>query len=141
MYVAALHRLTLSRMTDLYIHGPVCASMFVACRAVEFISPPPPPLTHRCPLVPLPFLAAPPQVLLACISRPSKTVLSRLGIFSVTSFHALVRARNPLPLPRGLGAQDLCKAGRLSPHAERAALAKPRSRTPTGTMNSSLSSE
>lgn len=33
-----------------------------------------------------------PKSLLAFASRPTKTTLGRLGIFSVSSFHALVRA-------------------------------------------------
>lgn len=32
-----------------------------------------------------------PKSLLAFASRPTKTALGRLGIFSVSSFHALVR--------------------------------------------------
>lgn len=34
-----------------------------------------------------------PKSLLAFASRPTKTTLGRLGIFSVSSFHALVRLR------------------------------------------------
>ncbi|KAJ8275596.1 hypothetical protein COCON_G00073480 [Conger conger] len=34
-----------------------------------------------------------PKRLLACVSRPSKLAMGRLGIFSVSSFHALVAAR------------------------------------------------
>lgn len=37
-----------------------------------------------------------PKSLLATAGRPSKTMLSRLGIFSVSSFHALVRIRHML---------------------------------------------
>ncbi|XP_032228950.1 protein still life, isoform SIF type 1 isoform X2 [Nematostella vectensis] len=36
-----------------------------------------------------------PQTLLACVSRNTKQTLSRLGVFSVTSFHSVVSARDP----------------------------------------------
>ncbi|XP_027051518.1 T-lymphoma invasion and metastasis-inducing protein 1-like isoform X1 [Pocillopora damicornis] len=36
-----------------------------------------------------------PQTLLACVSRNTKQILSRLNIFSVMSFHAVVSARDP----------------------------------------------
>ena len=36
-----------------------------------------------------------PQTLLACVSRSTKQTLSRLNIFSVMSFHAVVSARDP----------------------------------------------
>lgn len=36
-----------------------------------------------------------PKGLLAVASRPSKTMLGRLGVFSVSSFHALVRLAPP----------------------------------------------
>ena len=39
-----------------------------------------------------------PKVLLACVSKPSKHALARLGIFSVSSFHAIVSSRNPMGL-------------------------------------------
>ncbi|XP_031437315.1 rho guanine nucleotide exchange factor TIAM2 isoform X2 [Clupea harengus] len=41
-----------------------------------------------------------PKSLLAVASRPSKTVLSRLGIFSVSSFHALICTRDEATLRR-----------------------------------------
>ncbi|KAL5009978.1 hypothetical protein ScPMuIL_012283, partial [Solemya velum] len=40
-----------------------------------------------------------PKVLLANASKTTKTTLGRLGIFTVTSFHALVCARKPLKVP------------------------------------------
>ncbi|XP_029197221.2 protein still life, isoforms C/SIF type 2-like [Acropora millepora] len=36
-----------------------------------------------------------PQTLLACVSRSTKQILSRMNIFSVMSFHAVVSARDP----------------------------------------------
>ena len=36
-----------------------------------------------------------PQTLLACVSRNTKQILSRMNIFSVMSFHAVVSARDP----------------------------------------------
>lgn len=36
-----------------------------------------------------------PQTLLACVSRNTKQILSRLNIFSVMSFHVVVSARDP----------------------------------------------
>jgi T-lymphoma invasion and metastasis-inducing protein 1 len=86
------------------------------------------------------------QVLLACACKATKTTLGRLGIFTVTSFHALVSARKPLVLPNILG-KGSNKGGMLSPKAdrnrdhERDHHPKPRSRTPTGTLNTSISSE
>uniref|UniRef100_A0A8C9TV69 TIAM Rac1 associated GEF 2 n=1 Tax=Scleropages formosus TaxID=113540 RepID=A0A8C9TV69_SCLFO len=41
-----------------------------------------------------------PKILLAAASRPSKMALSRLGIFSVSSFHALVCSRDEATLRR-----------------------------------------
>ncbi|KAL4649002.1 T-lymphoma invasion and metastasis-inducing protein 2-like [Arapaima gigas] len=41
-----------------------------------------------------------PKILLAAASRPSKMALSRLGMFSVSSFHALVCSRNEATLRR-----------------------------------------
>lgn len=43
-----------------------------------------------------------PKSLLAAASRPSKLALGRLGILSVSSFHALVRSRG-WPFPWGSG--------------------------------------
>lgn len=44
-----------------------------------------------------------PKSLLAVASRPSKSMLGRLGVFSVSSFHALVRlAPPPSPSPHRL---------------------------------------
>lgn len=37
-----------------------------------------------------------PKSLLAIVGRPSKSMLGRLGVFSVSSFHALVRLAPPL---------------------------------------------
>ncbi|KAK2855830.1 hypothetical protein Q5P01_004565 [Channa striata] len=42
-----------------------------------------------------------PKSLLAVASRPSKSMLGRLGVFSVSSFHALVCSRGELTLRRG----------------------------------------
>lgn len=39
-----------------------------------------------------------PKTLLACVSKTTKATLSRLGYFNVSSFHALVCARNPMGL-------------------------------------------
>ena len=36
------------------------------------------------------------QMLLSCASKITKGVLGRIGVFTVTSFHALVCARTPL---------------------------------------------
>ncbi|XP_048240466.1 protein still life, isoform SIF type 1-like isoform X4 [Haliotis rufescens] len=79
-----------------------------------------------------------PKVLLANASKATKTTLGRLGIFTVTSFHALVCARKPLILPNiyGKGAQ---KGGMLSPKTD--TLQKPRSRTPTALMGAGVSTE
>ncbi|XP_055889576.1 protein still life, isoform SIF type 1-like isoform X3 [Biomphalaria glabrata] len=79
-----------------------------------------------------------PKVLLACASKASKTTLGRLGIFTVTSFHALVSARKPLVLPNIYGKTSQ-KGGMLSPRSE--VVQKPRSRTPTALVSSSASSE
>ncbi|CAL1547658.1 unnamed protein product [Lymnaea stagnalis] len=79
-----------------------------------------------------------PKVLLACASKASKTTLGRLGIFTVTSFHALVSARKPLVLPNIYG-KTSHKGGMLSPRSE--GVQKPRSRTPTALVSSSASSE
>ncbi|XP_053396919.1 protein still life, isoform SIF type 1-like isoform X1 [Mercenaria mercenaria] len=58
-----------------------------------------------------------PKVLLSNISKASKVTLSRLGIFTVSSFHALVCARKPLVMPSlyGKGHQ---KGGLLSPKGD-----------------------
>ncbi|KAL4232685.1 T-lymphoma invasion and metastasis-inducing protein 1 [Mactra antiquata] len=58
-----------------------------------------------------------PKVLLSNVSKSSKTTLSRLGIFTVSSFHALVCARKPLVMPSlyGKGSQ---KGGLLSPRGD-----------------------
>ncbi|XP_052239037.1 protein still life, isoform SIF type 1-like isoform X5 [Dreissena polymorpha] len=58
-----------------------------------------------------------PKVLLANVSKTSKGTLSRLGIFTVSSFHALVCARKPLVMPSlyGKGQQ---KGGLLSPRGD-----------------------
>ena len=79
---------------------------------------------------------------MASACKASKTTLGRLGIFTVTSFHALVSARKPLMLPNILG-RGSNKGGMLSPRADHHHHhpAKPRSRTPTGTLNTSVSSE
>ncbi|KAL8579618.1 hypothetical protein ACOMHN_025571 [Nucella lapillus] len=95
-----------------------------------------------------------PKVLLASACKTTKTTLGRLGIFTVTSFHALVSARKPLILPPNLMGRGTTthKSGMLSPrtdhshqhahgHGHGGHSAKPRSRTPTGTMNNSISSE
>ncbi|XP_033124075.1 protein still life, isoform SIF type 1-like isoform X2 [Anneissia japonica] len=37
-----------------------------------------------------------PKTLLACVSKPTKTSLSKLGYFSVSSFHSMVSARAPI---------------------------------------------
>ncbi|XP_012937622.1 protein still life, isoform SIF type 1 isoform X2 [Aplysia californica] len=79
-----------------------------------------------------------PKVLLANASKASKTTLGRLGIFTVTSFHALVSARKPLVLPNIYGKTSQ-KGGMLSPRSE--SVQKPRSRTPTALVSSSVSSE
>ncbi|XP_070190492.1 protein still life, isoform SIF type 1-like isoform X2 [Littorina saxatilis] len=84
-----------------------------------------------------------PKVLLASACKATKTTLGRLGIFTVTSFHALVSARKPLVLPNILG-KTSNKGGMLSPRADHHHThhgSKPRSRTPTGTLNTSVSSE
>ncbi|XP_038076162.1 protein still life, isoform SIF type 1-like isoform X2 [Patiria miniata] len=39
-----------------------------------------------------------PKTLLACVSKPTKHTLAKLDFFSVSSFHALVSARNPMGL-------------------------------------------
>lgn len=78
------------------------------------------------------------QVLLATACKVTKTTLGRLGIFTVTSFHALVCARKPLLLPNIYG-KGSNRGGMLSPKVEQQS--KPRSRTPTGTLNSSASTE
>ncbi|XP_050393235.1 protein still life, isoform SIF type 1 isoform X3 [Patella vulgata] len=70
-----------------------------------------------------------PKVLLANAAKPTKATLGRLGIFTVTSFHALVCARKPLVLPNIYG-KGSKKGGLLSPRAETAT--KPRIHTPTG---------
>ena len=36
------------------------------------------------------------QTLLSCASKSTKSILGRIGVFTVTSFHALVAARTPL---------------------------------------------
>ncbi|XP_076466563.1 protein still life, isoform SIF type 1-like isoform X2 [Babylonia areolata] len=92
-----------------------------------------------------------PKVLLASACKATKTTLGRLGIFTVTSFHALVSARKPLVLPPNLMGRGATshKGGMLSPRADHAHqhahghahTSKPRSRTPTGTLNNSVSSE
>ncbi|CAG5121636.1 unnamed protein product, partial [Candidula unifasciata] len=79
-----------------------------------------------------------PKVLLANASKTSKTTLGRLGIFTVTSFHALVSARKPLVLPNIYGKTSQ-KGGMLSPKME--STQKQRSMTPTAAVSSSLSSE
>ncbi|PVD27952.1 hypothetical protein C0Q70_10528 [Pomacea canaliculata] len=79
-----------------------------------------------------------PKVLLASACKATKTTLGRLGIFTVTSFHALVSARKPLVLPNIYG-KGSNKGSMLSPRAEQPP--RPRSRTPTGTMGTSVSSE
>ena len=40
-----------------------------------------------------------PQSLLRCVSRPVKQTLSKLGVFSVASFHAFVSVRESLSDP------------------------------------------
>ena len=57
------------------------------------------------------------QVLLSNVSKTSKATLSRLGIFTVSSFHALVCARKPLVMPNlyGKGCQ---KGALLSPKGD-----------------------
>ncbi|CAG5118110.1 unnamed protein product, partial [Candidula unifasciata] len=79
-----------------------------------------------------------PKVLLANASKISKTTLARLGIFTVTSFHALVSARKPLVLPNIYG-RTSHKGGMLSPRSE--ITQKPRSQTPTALVSSSISSD
>lgn len=58
-----------------------------------------------------------PKVLLSNVSKTSKATLSRLGIFTVSSFHALVCARKPLVMPNlyGKGCQ---KGALLSPKGD-----------------------
>ncbi|XP_041354996.1 protein still life, isoforms C/SIF type 2-like isoform X2 [Gigantopelta aegis] len=79
-----------------------------------------------------------PKVLLANASKLTKTTLGRLGIFTVTSFHALVCARKPLILPNIYG-KGSHKGGMLSPKAEGSQ--KPRSRTPTALMDTTLNTD
>ncbi|WAR08890.1 SIF1-like protein [Mya arenaria] len=58
-----------------------------------------------------------PKVLLSNVSKTSKGTLSRLGIFTVSSFHALACARKPLVMPSlyGKGHQ---KGALLSPRGD-----------------------
>ncbi|OWF46649.1 Protein still life, isoforms C/SIF type 2 [Mizuhopecten yessoensis] len=58
-----------------------------------------------------------PKVLLASASKSTKTTLGRLGIFTVTSFHALVCARKPLVVPNIYG-KGHHKGGMLSPRGD-----------------------
>ncbi|XP_033741186.1 protein still life, isoform SIF type 1-like isoform X2 [Pecten maximus] len=58
-----------------------------------------------------------PKVLLASASKVTKTTLGRLGIFTVTSFHALVCARKPLVVPNIYG-KGHHKGGMLSPRGD-----------------------
>ncbi|XP_072558999.1 rho guanine nucleotide exchange factor TIAM2-like isoform X1 [Paramormyrops kingsleyae] len=53
-----------------------------------------------------------PKMLLAAASRPSKATLGRLGIFSVSSFHALVCSRDELTLRRRSRSQSHGTRGR-----------------------------
>ncbi|KAK3097345.1 hypothetical protein FSP39_008828 [Pinctada imbricata] len=58
-----------------------------------------------------------PKVLLSSVSRASKSTLSRLGTFTVTSFHALVAARKPLVVPNIYGKGNHT-GGMLSPRGD-----------------------
>ncbi|XP_060603385.1 protein still life, isoform SIF type 1-like isoform X2 [Ruditapes philippinarum] len=58
-----------------------------------------------------------PKVLLSNVSKASKVTLSRLGIFTVSSFHALVCARKPLVMPSLYGKGNQ-KGGLLSPRGD-----------------------
>ncbi|KAL3882118.1 hypothetical protein ACJMK2_028489, partial [Sinanodonta woodiana] len=58
-----------------------------------------------------------PKVLLSSVSKQSKSTLSRLGIFTVSSFHALVCARKPLVMPNLYGKGNQ-KGSLLSPSGD-----------------------
>ncbi|ESO93240.1 hypothetical protein LOTGIDRAFT_232689 [Lottia gigantea] len=77
-----------------------------------------------------------PKVLLANAAKSTKATLGRLGIFTVTSFHALVCARKPLVLPYIYG-KGSKKGGLLSPTGNSS---KARSITPTALQGSSTES-
>ncbi|XP_071133546.1 protein still life, isoform SIF type 1-like isoform X4 [Mytilus edulis] len=58
-----------------------------------------------------------PKVLLANASKTTKATLGKLGVFTVTSFHALVAARRPLIVPNIYG-KGSHKGGMLSPRGD-----------------------
>lgn len=57
------------------------------------------------------------QVLLGSASKTTKSTLGRLGVFTVTSFHALVAARKPLTVPNIYG-RGKHQGGMLSPRGD-----------------------
>ncbi|XP_061171231.1 protein still life, isoform SIF type 1-like isoform X4 [Saccostrea echinata] len=58
-----------------------------------------------------------PKVLLGSASKTTKSSLGRLGVFTVTSFHALVAARKPLTVPNIYG-RGKHQGGMLSPKGD-----------------------
>lgn len=55
---------------------------------------------YRCYLAAVKDIPVPnPQTLLSCVSRSVKQTLSKLGVFSVASFHAFVSVRESLTEP------------------------------------------
>ncbi|XP_056015232.1 protein still life, isoforms C/SIF type 2-like isoform X5 [Ostrea edulis] len=58
-----------------------------------------------------------PKVLLGSASKMTKSSLGRLGVFTVTSFHALVAARKPLTVPNIYG-KGKHQGGMLSPKGD-----------------------
>ena len=55
--------------------------------------------------------------MLANASKTTKATLGKLGVFTVTSFHALVAARRPLVVPNIYG-KGSHKGGMLSPRGD-----------------------